>query len=369
MSVDDTQKVSRKHPSRREIEIRVNDEPVQISDDTPTGRQILAAAGLRPDTEFALLIWPSAGPTQEIGLDEVVPIRRDDDDAVDFFATKSDHVAYFVLDDERYAWAGRLDLAIIRRIGRVPAGLGIWLERRDEPDLLLEEGQTVDLRPAGVERLYSRQKVWGLNVQGDLTEWDSPHVLVRDALLKAGVDLSKQWMIVLKVKEQEPRQVALDDVVDLDQPGIERLWLRPRQVDNGEGQALRRDFSLLPKDDGFLAASNYRWETITAGARRWLLIHNYLLPKGYNAGTCRLAFEVPATYPAAQIDMFYCDPPLSVLGGAAPPATDVRETIDGVSFQRWSRHRCADNPWSPSRDSISTHLGLVDESLGREVGA
>jgi hypothetical protein len=41
----------------------------------------------------------------------------------------------------------------------------------------------------------------------------------------------------------------------------------------------------------------------------------------------------------------------------------VNETIVGLSFQRWSRHR----QWDSTRDTLSTHLALIDESLQREV--
>lgn len=368
MNTFETEQASHDHLSRRQQEVRVNDELIRLTDRTPTGRQVLAAANLRPDTEYAVLLWPPAGPTREIGLEEVTPLPEDGP-ALEFLAIRADRVAYFVLDDDRYAWAGPLDVEMVRRIGRVPAKRQVWLERRDEPDVLLEPGQEVDLNAAGVERLYTREKVWRLDVQGESTEWDRPDVIVRDALVKAGIDLSKKWTIVLKVKGKEPRPVELDDVIDLDQPGIERLWLRPRHVDNGEGPAPRWEFALLPKDEAFLEASNYRWDTITDGGRRWLIIHDYAVPKGYNMSACRLALEIPQAYPAAQIDMFYCDPPLSLQSGAVPDRADVRQIIVGVPFQRWSRHRNANSQWSPVRDNVSTHLGLVDEALGREVGA
>ncbi len=348
--------------------IQVNNELVRIADHTPTGRQVLAAASLRPEMEYALLLWPSIGPTQEVGLEEVIPLPEDGP-PLEFLAIRADGVSYFVLDDDRYAWAGPLDVETIRRIGRVPPNSQIWLEQRDEPDLLLQSGQAVDLGGSGVERLYTRVQTWRLDVQGEPTEWDRPDVGVREALVKAGIDLTKTWMIVLKVKGQEPRPVGLEDVIDLNTPGIERLWLRPQQVDNGDGSVLRREFALLPKDEAFLTAVGYHWETFTDSGRRWLVIDDYPLPEGYNVSVCRLALEIPQTYPAAQIDMFYCDPPLELHSGAAPDQTTVRQVIAGVSFQRWSRHRNSSSQWSSVRDNVSTHLGLVDEALGREVGA
>lgn len=368
MSTLNTEQASSDPSSHHHQTIRVNNELVRIVDHTPTGQQVLAAANLRPEMEYALLLWPSTGPTREVGLEEVIALPEDGP-PLEFLAIRADGISYFVLDDDRYAWVGPLDVEAIRRIGRVPSNRQIWLERRDEPDLLLQPGQAVDLSGSGVERLYTLVQMWRLDVQGEPTEWDRPEVGVREALVKAGIDLTKAWTIVLKVKGQEPRQVSLEDVIDLNTPGIERLWLRPRQVDNGDAPVFRREFALLPKDEAFLTAAGHHWETFTDGGRRWLIIDEYPLPKGYNLSVCRLALEIPQTYPAAQIDMFYCDPPLSLHSGAAPDRTTVRQAIAGVSFQRWSRHRNSNSQWSPARDNVSTHLGLVDEALGREVGA
>ena len=348
-------------------EVRVNGQVVQLTDHSPTGSQILAAAHLRPAVEFALLEWPASGPTREVALEEVIRLPASGQ-ALEFIAVQADGVSYFVLDGDRYAWAGPLNAATVRRIGRVADDKELWLERRDEPDLLLEPGQVIRLDGAGVEQIYTRARVWLLDVQGERTEWSRPNVGVREALEKAGIDLTKEWTIVLKVKGKEPRAVGLSDTIDLNEPGIERLWLRPRVVNNGEGpSAPRREFTLLPKDEAFLSNLGYQWEAIKVGERHWLVVSNYPLPAGYQQASCRLAIEFPKTYPTAEIDMFYCDPPLTLLNGGAPADTGSQETVDGVPFQRWSRHRPGGH-WSPEKDCVATHFGLIEMAIGREVG-
>lgn len=347
-------------------QIIVNEDLVHLQDRTPTGRQVLAAANLRPDTEYALLLWPTTGPTREVGLEEAIPLPLEGL-SLEFIAIKADGVQYFVLDDQRFAWAGPLTLETIRKVGRIPDSLEVLLERRDQPDEALTAGQEVDLRQAGVERLRTREKAWVLDVQGELTKWNMPNVVVRDALVKAGIDPNQPWNIILKTHGQPPQQKDLNDIIDLDQPGIERLWVRPKEVNNGEGAVLeRRQFKLLPKDEVFLNQSGFRWETASDG-RRWLIIQDYQLPKGYNVPSCTIAVEIPASYPTAQIDMFYCDPHLKLANGSVPPATEHRETIDGKPFQRWSRHRPS-GAWSAAKDCVASHFGLVEESLCREVG-
>ncbi len=354
------------HASHSELSVLVNGELFRLDDASPTGAQILAAAALRPAGDYALVHWPSQGPTSEIGLDEVI-MPKASGPALEFFATKADGVCYFMVDEERYVWAGPLDEEIIRRIARVNPNQDIWKERMQQEDRLLTAGEVVNLNREGVERLYTRRRSWMLDVQGEKTEWEQPQVIVREALLKAGIDPTKPWIIILKAKDDPKREVGIDDIIDLTQPGIERLRLRPKDVTNGDGfHDPRREFSVLSKDEAFLDASGFRWHTEIDG-QRWLIVENYPLPAGYNVATCRVAVDVPPDYPSAKLDMFYCDPPLAV-NGVAPGQTEARQSIGGVMFQRWSRHR-PEGSWAPATDSLSTHFAVIEESIGREVGA
>lgn len=352
------------HALARGLVIRVNGTSHPIADRTPTGRQVLVAGGLHPAAEYALIYCAPAGPTQELGLDEVINLQADGDEA-EFFAHRADRVYYFVLDDDRFAWAGPLDETTVRQIGRVADDHAVWLERRDEPDSLIEPGATIDLSVPGMERLYAKPRSWKLDVQGVVIESDTSIIGVEDAIRRAGIDPAQGWIIVLKVKGQPKRQVQLSGQIDLTQPGIERLRLTPKQINNGEDANAPRQFALLPKDVAFLDKCRYEWQTINDG-RRWLIINNLPLPDGYTQAICNLAVEIPQPYPAAELDMFYCHPPLTRINGTPIPQTEALQAIDGVNFQRWSRHRDS-GQWSPQHDSVASHMGLVEESLLREV--
>lgn len=346
--------------------VRVNGRVVELNDATPTGRQILAAAGMRPVADYALLRWPENGPTNEVALEDIIklPIHGQE---LEFFAIQADGVSYFTLDEERFAWAGPLDVETIRQIGRVDEAKQLWLERTNKEDLELLAGDTVDLDAKGVERIYTRQPVWHLKVQNQDTEWSRPTVSVREALIKAGYDVSKPWEIKFKVKDQPIRPVGLDEILDLSQPGVERLRVAPANVDNGDGaQEVRRDFSLLAADAAFLDGEGFRWRTVVDGAR-WLIVDDYALPVGYNVLNCTLAIEMPSGYPDTQLDMFYCAPDL-LANGQMPPQTQARQVIDGQQFQRWSRHRGVGCAWTPGVDNLASHFALIELSLSREVG-
>jgi len=350
----------------RSAVVKINGEIVDVRDWTPTARQILAAAGLQPITEYVLLSWPEHGPTEELGLDETIPLPRNGAVA-EFLAMQADAVFYFMLNDERFAWAGPLTTEDVRKVGRLPNTMEVWLERRDEPDMELKEGAVVDLLAPGVERIYSRRRKWKLDVHGVLIESLEPEIIVRDALLLAGIDPDQGWIIRLKVRGEPKREVGLADSIDLTKPGIERLQLISDTINNGEiACSVRRDFALLAKDETYLDARGLFWETVDDG-RRWLLIRDYPVPNGYlQASTC-LAIEIPQNYPVAEIDMFYCSPPLVLASGAQIPQTEYRQVVNGIEFQRWSRHR-NQGQWSPTRDSVLSHIGLVEESIARELG-
>lgn len=210
-----------------------------------------------------------------------------------------------------------------------------------------------------------KPEVWKINVQGVLVESDKPTILARHAIKLAGFDPDAGWIIVLKITGEPRQEISLDTKIDLTHPGIEKLRLTPRQINNGEAGAQRLSFRLLPQDEAHLGRLGLRWETVCEGARRWLLLHAYPLPHGYNVPNVDIAIDIPASYPGAQLDMFYCNPPLARANGTRPLQTEHSELILGVNHQRWSRHR----RWDSARDTLATHLTLVDESLRREIEA
>jgi len=123
---------------------------------------------------------------------------------------------------------------------------------------------------------------------------------------------------------------------------------------------------LPPGDVTYLDSHHKGWETILAGAARWLLLSKIPVPEGYDQSSVTAALRIEAAYPDTQVDMVYFSPGLRRTDGVAIPATESNETIDGRVFQRWSRHRSAENPWLVGEDGIETHMLLVNHWLERE---
>ncbi len=259
--------------------------------------------------------------------------------------------------------------AVVRKLGRIAADRSIYLERSEEPDRLVEDGDTIKIKKDGIEQFRSRKpEAWELNVQGKKVVSATPIISVVDALSRAGFD-PNAWIIILKVAGQPKRQLSVGDEIDLRAPGIEKIRLTAKDVSNGEARAApSRDFALLEVDETYLDGLGIQWETRNSDGHRWLIIRDYPVPDGYTAGDDYDGADDPADLPPAEIDMFYAYPPLQRKAGGAIPATEATQSIGGLPFQRWSRHRGSVVPWNPQCDNVVSHLALVESSLAKEVG-
>jgi hypothetical protein len=340
---------------------------VSVDDLTPTGAQLAAAAGFKPKQNVIVLQVLPNGELEDLRPTETVDLRHGDGR---FIIVEADRDYHFSIDAQRYQWPCQvISGAVLRKLGRVPSDKAIYLELADKPDRLIGDRDLVDLDKPGFETFVSRQPFWALNVQGVEIKVETPTIEVRDALTRAGFDANQNWHIFLKVRGEAKRAVALTEIIDLRTPGIEKLRLTPQEVNNGEAPlAPRRDFGLLDADEAYLDSLGLRWETANDAGRRWLMIHRYPVPAGYTVERTVLALEIPPTYPGAQIDMFYTNPPLALASGRAIACTHISATIFGTPFNGWSRHRGQGSPWNPVLDNVVTHLALVESALAKEVG-
>lgn len=342
--------------------------PVDLSDDTPTGSQIAAAAGFKPGQRAIVLHFLDSGELEDLRPQEIAKLKPD---AINrFIVVESDRSYRLTIDGVALEWpCSIISGAQIRRLGSIAPSKAVLLERQEDADMEVADGQLVSLDAKGVEAFYAKERKWTLKVQDIDLEYTQPHAVVRDAIQRAGFDANQEWHIFLKVVGQPKKSVTLDYVIDLRTKGIEKLRLTPKDINNGEAPPEgRRAFALQPVDESFLNRVYCAWEAVRDGANQWLLIHNYPVPAGYNRARVTLALQVPANYPAAQIDMFFVNEPLALLNGVELAATQHHELILGKNFQRWSRHRAGATQWKPMTDNVITHLALVDDCLAREVG-
>lgn len=338
-----------------------------LDDGKVTGAQLAAAGGFKSADSVSVLHVLANGELEDIRPTETVDIRAA---ASRFVIVETDRAYRLTLDGQRFDWVCRVvSGGVLRKLGQIPADKAIYLERHDEPDRLVGDHDLVDLDGKEVESFVSRKPLWKLNVQGVVLELTTPSIVVRDALIKAGFNPDQGWQIFLKVAGEKKRPVELTTEIDLRTPGIEKLRLTPKDVNNGEAlQASRREFALLDADEAHLNRLGLRWETLVEKKRRWLLIHEYPLPAGYTVERTKLALEIPPNYPGAQIYGFFAYPPLALANKRVIESTQLRGVLLGVEFHGWSRHRGPAAPWNPAVDNVVSQLTLVDAALAKEVG-
>lgn len=341
---------------------------ISIIDPTPTGAQIAEAAGFNPSQNATVLQVLSNHELEDIRPLETI---RADQGTLKFIVTLTDRLFLFTIDGQRVQWPSPIiSGATLRKLGNIPDNKEIYQDNRGETDTLINETDLISLDLPQIEEFRSRERAWKINVQGIIISSPTPTITVKAALIQAGFDPNKKWHIFLKIAGQPKKALTISDVVDLSEPGIEKIRLTPHEINNGEStNPSRRDFTLLPADEAHLNTLNRPWETINSAGRRWLLIHDYPTPRGYTRRAFILAIDIPNTYPGSQLDMFYAHPQLHLESGRIIPCTETIEQINDAAYQRWSRHRGPTEPWDPNTDNIQTHLALVDSSLEKETEA
>lgn len=344
---------------------------ITISTNAPSGTQLARAAGFEPNRAATVLAILENGELEDIRPEEVVRLDRT---TGKFVIVESDRSYKLSINGVRIDWPSRvISGGQVRKLGKVPAEHEVYLELPGPVERVVHEHDLVDLEESGVEEFKTRKRQWKLNVQGVMLVVHEPTIVVHQAIKSAGFDPDKNWIIILRVKDQPKKEVEPDFVIDLRTHGIEKLRLTPREVNNGEGpSAPRRMFSLLEVDERFLDGLELHWETVVDNAsssksRRWLLIRNYPVPGGFTVEHTLLALEIPLTYPGAQIDMFYTSPPLALKTGRPIDRTQVSASILGTAFNGWSRHRGPLSQWNPDSDNVMTQLALVESAMAKEV--
>ena len=91
---------------------------------------------------------------------------------------------------------------------------------------------------------------------------------------------------------------------------------------------------------------------------------DFPIPDGLNARNASVLFRLSPSYPDTPPDMWWVIPHLAPLEGGVIPATEIIETIDGRSWQRWSRHLDATS-WRSGIDGLESYVRLLRNELDR----
>jgi E2/UBC family protein E len=122
---------------------------------------------------------------------------------------------------------------------------------------------------------------------------------------------------------------------------------------------------LAEADEQYLRSKGLDFEVTVEGGMTCVVIKGYPLPEGYDRSSTDLLIRLPAGFPDAQPDMFWCDPPIRLSSnGGMPQAADAIENHVGRAWQRFSRH-LPGGAWRPGTDDLASWLSMVGGELAR----
>ena len=191
-------------------------ERYRIDDPIVTGRQLLNLAGARPVEEHLIFMVLRGGEFEELRLEETVDLRAR---GVERFITFDSSASYrLVIDGQRFEWGARLITGFkLKKIAGVdPEANGVWLERTDQPDLLVENEDTVDLAEDGVER-FRTGPIFSLCIEDKVFPWPRSTITTEEIAQVGGWDPS---LGVIEVdQDQNERTLSPVEVIEL-KPGV-----------------------------------------------------------------------------------------------------------------------------------------------------
>lgn len=147
----------------------VNNIKYKSSDDDVAGRDILGIAGFDPASEHVLIQIDRPG-SHSVGLDE--PVNLAEDGIEEFWAFESDRTFNFTVDERGYEWGARIiSESDLRSVTGAPDKKSFALERTDEPDRVLNEGDEVDLGERGTEHFRTTAAYVTIIVEAEPHKW------------------------------------------------------------------------------------------------------------------------------------------------------------------------------------------------------
>jgi hypothetical protein len=119
----------------------------------------------------------------------------------------------------------------------------------------------------------------------------------------------------------------------------------------------------LPEADReYLERAGFAYRVFEEAGTLNVELLDFPLPDGLSARSANVLFRLAPSYSDTPPDMWWIIPHLTPVGGGTIPATEVIETVDGRSWQRWSRHL---DPavWQSGIDGLESYIRLLRNEL------
>ncbi len=174
--------------------------------------------------------------------------------------------------------------------------------RRQLEDIDLEE--TVDLREPGSEVFFTFKSDRSFNfmLDGRRQPWGSETITEKILLQIAGLGgAHRVWQ---ELKSEPDRLLDRGEEVPLSGDGVERFF-------TGEPESTAGSSIVPAPDRRYLEDHDLQPEVIIENDQKGLVFPSYPLPDGkFNLAETDILILLPAGYPDAPPDMFFCDPPV-----------------------------------------------------------
>lgn len=232
--------------------------------------------------------------------------------------------------------------------------------------ITLAIGPTGDTHPMGLDEtialkehvgvrfvIFKSDRLYRFEVDRQEREWGDAKI--KGWIIKALANIDPATHDLYQEVRGEDPLVANEQEVDLDGKGVERYYTIMSQTTEGL-------VALPPEDAAHLQNRGIAFETLIDGGQAAVILKDYKVPDGkFSHEAVDVLVLLPAGYPDAVVDMFYCSPWLTLTAtGSHPNAANVSHTFAGRNWQRWSRHNYS---WRPGIDGIHTVLGRLDRAL------
>src|SRR5262249_1429687 len=146
---------------------------------TPTGSQLAAIAGFKPEQAATVLEVLVNGELEDRRPDERINLGES---TRKFVIVDSDRSYKLTLDRTRFDWPCRvISGGQLRKLGQVPGESEVYQDLPGSAERIIGEHDLVDLDAPNVEVFKTRKRTWKLNVQGVLLSLHESSIVVRTA--------------------------------------------------------------------------------------------------------------------------------------------------------------------------------------------
>ena len=132
-------------------------QPLAVADPVPLGRQILEAAGLKPEADYSLFGILKSGDFEDVRLDEPFDLRQKGAERFVVFLT--DRTFKLTLDDAQIEWGKPVMCGtVLYELAKLDNDEAVFLEVKGGEDRLIDRGEAIDLTKPGIERFITVPK-------------------------------------------------------------------------------------------------------------------------------------------------------------------------------------------------------------------